>query len=52
MKIFDEKQFEDVNVFGKGQPNDAYAKYFTGNSFFESAHRPRRVSDIYGQRDV
>lgn len=40
MKIFDEKQFEDVNVFGKGQPNDAYAKYFTGNSFLNPLTAP------------
>ena len=32
MKIIDEKAFEKVNVFGKGQPN-AYAKYFSGNSY-------------------
>ena len=40
MKIFDEKQFEDVNVFGKGQPNDAYARYFTGNSFLNPLTAP------------
>ena len=28
-----EKEFEKVNVFGKGNPNDAYAKYFIGNSY-------------------
>lgn len=29
----DEKEFEKVNVFGKGNPNDAFAKYFTKNSY-------------------
>lgn len=29
----DEKEFEKQNVFGKGNPNDAYAKYFIGNSY-------------------
>ena len=33
MKYLDEKQFERVNVFGKGIPNEAYAKYFSGDSF-------------------
>ena len=33
MKYTDEKQFAEVNTFGKGQPNDAYARYFTGHSF-------------------
>ena len=32
-KILDEKLFEKANIFGKGQPNDAYAKYFVGNSY-------------------
>ena len=32
-KILEEAQFEAVNVFGKGRPNDAYAQYFTGNSY-------------------
>ena len=29
----DEKQFEKENVFGKGNPNTAFAQYFIGNSF-------------------
>ena len=33
MKLHDEKQFETVNVFGKGQPNEAFAQYFIGNSY-------------------
>lgn len=28
-----EKEFDNANVFGKGQPNDAYAQYFSGASF-------------------
>ena len=28
-----EKDFEVQNIFGKGEANTAYAKYFTGNSF-------------------
>ena len=33
MKNAEEKQFETVNVFGKGQPNEAFAQYFIGNSY-------------------
>lgn len=29
----EEKEFEKVNMFGKGEPNDAFAKYFVGNSY-------------------
>ena len=32
-KIINEKEFNQTNIFGKGQPNDAYAKYFVGNSY-------------------
>ena len=28
-----EKEFENVNVFGKGNSNDAYAQYFIGKSY-------------------
>ncbi len=33
MKYTDEKEFEAVNVFGKGEFNKAYARYFQGNSY-------------------
>lgn len=26
-------EFDKVNVFGLGQPNDAFAQYFIGNSY-------------------
>ena len=29
----EEKEFEKVNMFGKGEPNDAFAQYFVGNSY-------------------
>lgn len=32
----EEKEFEKVNIFGKGKPNDAFAKYFVGNSYLNS----------------
>ena len=40
MKIAEEHQFETVNVFGKGQPNDAYARYFTSQSYLNPLTKP------------
>lgn len=33
MKYSNFEQFEQANMFGTGQPNDAFAQYFTGRSF-------------------
>ncbi|TDX53225.1 cupin domain-containing protein [Orenia marismortui] len=33
MKIIDEKEFDKKNVFGKGQKNTMFDKYFIGDSF-------------------
>lgn len=33
MKIINEKEFDQKNVFGKGEENVNYAKYFKGESF-------------------
>lgn len=33
MKFMDKDDFEKQNVFGIGQENTAYAKYFIGDSF-------------------
>lgn len=33
VKIMNKKQFDKENVFGLGQPNEAFAKYFIGNSY-------------------
>ncbi|MCF2627495.1 cupin domain-containing protein [Fusobacterium mortiferum] len=32
-KTLKKDEFEKMNIFGMGNPNDAYAKYFVGNSF-------------------
>lgn len=40
MKYETEKQFEEVNVFGIGKLNDAYAHYFTGKSYLNSLTEP------------
>ena len=33
MRIQDKAQLDKENVFGLGQPNTAYAQYFTGHSY-------------------
>lgn len=33
MKYQSKEEFESANHFGQGNPNDAYAQYFIGNSF-------------------
>ena len=35
------KDFEAENVFGIGQPNDAYAKFFVGHSFLNPLTDPK-----------
>ena len=32
-KVTDKTEFDQINMFGEGQPNDAYAQYFSGQSF-------------------
>ncbi len=34
MKVLDKKQFEEINVFGTGKPNEAFAQYFIGEDPF------------------
>ena len=41
MKISSKEEFEKLNVFGTGTANTAYAKYFIGDSFFESSDKGR-----------
>jgi quercetin dioxygenase-like cupin family protein len=35
MKIMNKKEFDEINVFGTGNANIAYADYFTGNSYLK-----------------
>ena len=41
VKYENEKSFEQVNMFGKGEANTAYAKYFIGNSFLNPLTDPK-----------
>jgi len=42
MKYADKSDFEKVNIFSTGAPNDAYAKYFVGHSFLNSLTKPEK----------
>ena len=41
MKVLDKEQFEKINVFGTGSPNEAFAQYFTGESFLNPLTNPQ-----------
>ncbi len=40
MKYTDQAAFDAVNVFGTGEPNEAYARYFSGRSFLRPLTQP------------
>jgi quercetin dioxygenase-like cupin family protein len=40
MKYHDKVTFETANMFGTGIPNEAYAQYFTGDSFLNFLVKP------------
>lgn len=41
VKIMNKEEFDKVNVFGLGNPNDAYAAYFSGASFLNPLTNPK-----------
>ena len=40
-KIISENEFDEKNVFGRGEVNAAYAKYFIGNSYLKPLTKPQ-----------
>ncbi len=40
MKMIEKAAFDAANVFGLGAPNDAYARYFTGQSYLNPLTHP------------
>lgn len=44
MKISDKKEFDKANVFGQGEENTAFAKYFIGNSYLNPLTVPGEAS--------
>ena len=47
MKIENQDQFNEINVFGLGTPNDAYAQYFSGQSFLNPLTNPRKQRSFW-----
>ena len=41
MKYLDKEEFDKANKFGTGNPNEAFAKYFVGNSFLNPLTNPK-----------
>ena len=39
-----DKNFEQQNIFGKGEANTAYAQYFAGNSYLNPLTDPKKAS--------
>lgn len=44
MKYLDKEDFDKANKFGTGNPNDAFAKYFVGNSFLNPLTNPKKTA--------
>lgn len=42
MKIMNKDEFEKQNMFGMGKANEAFAKYFIGNSFLNPLTDPKK----------
>ena len=40
MKYMNQEDFEQMNMFGTGVPNEMYAQYFTGDSFLNPLTEP------------
>lgn len=40
MKYQNRDEFDEANAFGEGNPNTAYAKYFTGDSYLNPLNDP------------
>ena len=38
------EEFEKVNVFGLGEPNNAFAQYFIGQSYLNPLTNPKETS--------
>lgn len=43
MKYLSYEEFEEVNMFGKGNLNEAFAQYFIGNSYLNPLTNPQET---------
>ena len=44
MKYLSYEEFKKANIFGKGKLNEAFAKYFVGDSFLNPLTNPEETS--------
>lgn len=44
MKNMDRQSFTEENMFGMGQPNDAFAQFFIGNSYLNPLTDPKKTA--------
>ena len=44
LNMKEREEFEKINVFGLGQPNDAFAKYFIGQSYLNPLTDPKKCN--------
>lgn len=47
MKIENAESFKKENIFGIGQPNDAFKQYFTGNSYLNAVTEPNAPLPVH-----
>ncbi len=40
----EKEEFDKINVFGLGEPNDAFAKYFIGQSYLNPLTNPKNCN--------
>lgn len=52
MKIMKKEEFTQADPFGLGDPNDAYAQYFLGNSYLHPLTDPQKTAVFFSQCDV
>lgn len=43
MKYLTREEFEKENIFGLGNPNEGFARYFTGNSYLNPLTNPQET---------
>lgn len=44
MKVSDKWKFAEINAFGMGKPNEAFAQYFVGQSFLNPLTNPQETA--------
>ena len=52
MKIRDKKDFDEINVFGQGEPNDGFAQYFSGESFLNVLNNSQEHGGIFAANGI